>query len=215
MHTNITWHGHTVSRPDRAKLYDSRVRGYLLDGGGKDADTLAEGAIAHLDKPNVPLVHDNNLKEDLPDQISCSAKFLSVDPASLHTDEIAEHCSFEYSSFEYSSFEGSSFEGSSFECISFEYTSGRAEKMAPFGGEHMSSAKAFFGKEPKRDFRTELADGQIRRVERKTLDSLGDACAQWSGTGAGQNPPRKIESTLAGTVSVAQTRSARVISTGW
>ncbi|MFY2859029.1 hypothetical protein ACOJVU_04210, partial [Mycobacterium sp. THU-M104] len=205
VNTNITWHGHTASRPDREKLYDSRVSGYLPDGGGKDAHTLAEGAIAHLDKPNVPLVQDNNGKEDIPDQVSRSAKFLSVDPASPHTDEIAEHCSFEYSSFE----------GSSFECISFEYTSGRAEKMAPFGGGHMSSAKAFFGKWPKRDFRTELADGQIRRVERKALDSLGDASAQRSETGAGQNPARKIESTLAGTVSAAQTRSARVISTGW
>lgn len=110
------------------------------------------------DEPNILLVHYTNLKRDLPGQISRVAKFLSVDPGSLRLDAILEHCS-------------------------FEYMSGRAEKMAPFGGEHMSSVKAFFHKGPKRDFRTELTDEQIERFDRKALDKLGAECAQWLETG--------------------------------
>jgi aryl sulfotransferase len=82
------------------------------------------------------------------------AESLSIDAGSLRMDAILEHCS-------------------------FEYMSGWAEKMAPFGGEHMSSAKAFFHKGPKRDFRTELSDEQIERFDRKALDKLGAECAQW------------------------------------
>jgi aryl sulfotransferase len=106
------------------------------------------------DEPNILLVHYKNLKDDLPGQIARIATFLSVDPELLRMDAIVEHCS-------------------------FEYMSGRADKMAPFGGEHMSSAKAFFDKGPKRDFRTELTLEQIERFDRKALDKLGKKCAQW------------------------------------
>ncbi len=47
------------------------------------------------------------------------------------------------------------------EHCSFDYMSERAEKMAPFGGSHMSSAKAFFHKGLKRDHRTELTPAQV------------------------------------------------------
>lgn len=110
------------------------------------------------DEPNVLLVHYQNLKDDLPGQITRIAEFLSVDPGSLCMDAIVKHCS-------------------------FEYMSGRAEKMAPFGGEHMSNAKAFFHKGPKRDFRTELTSKQIQRFDRVALEKLGPECAQWLETG--------------------------------
>ncbi|WP_407686705.1 sulfotransferase domain-containing protein [Mycobacterium sp. HUMS_1102779] len=110
------------------------------------------------DEPNILLVHYGDLKADLGGQVSRIAEFLSIDPGSLRMDAILEHSS-------------------------FEYMSGRAEKMAPFGGGHMSSAKAFFHKGPKRDFRTELTDGQIERFDRKALDKLGAECAHWLETG--------------------------------
>jgi aryl sulfotransferase len=106
------------------------------------------------DEPNVLLIHYQNLKDDLPGQVLRIAKFLSIAPESLRMDAIVKHCS-------------------------FEYMSGRAEKMAPFGGEHMSSAKAFFHKGPKRDFRTELTPEQIARFDRIALNKLGAECAQW------------------------------------
>lgn len=110
------------------------------------------------DEANVLLVHYQNLKDDLPGQIARIAEFLSVDPESLHMGAIVRHCS-------------------------FDYMSGRAEKMAPFGGEHMSSAKAFFHKGPKRDFRTELTPEQIQRFDHVALEKLGPECAQWLETG--------------------------------
>lgn len=114
------------------------------------------------DEPNVLLVHYQQLKKDLPDQIARLAKFLSIDPASLRMDAIIDHCS-------------------------FEYMSGRADKMAPFGGGHMTDAKAFFHKGPKRDYRTELTPEQIERFDRMALDKLGADCAHWLETG--DNPP--------------------------
>ncbi len=110
------------------------------------------------DEPNVLLVHYTHLKNDLPGEIARIAKFLSIDPESLRMDVIVEHCS-------------------------FDYMSGRAEKMAPFGGQHMSSAKAFFHKGPKRDFRTELTPEQVEHFDRVALDKLGKECAQWLETG--------------------------------
>lgn len=110
------------------------------------------------DEPNVLLVHYTNLRDDLPGQIARIAKFLAVDPDSLRMDAIVKHCS-------------------------FDYMSGHAEKMAPFGGEHMSSAKAFFHKGPKRDFRTELTAEQIERFDRAAVKKLGTDCAQWLETG--------------------------------
>ncbi|WP_343602381.1 sulfotransferase domain-containing protein [Mycobacterium sp.] len=111
------------------------------------------------DEPNILLVHYKDLRDDLAGEVARIAKFLSIDPASLRMDAVLEHCS-------------------------FEYMSGRAEKMAPFGGEHMSSAKAFFDKGPKRDFRTELTPTQIERFDRKASAALGEECAQWLEVGS-------------------------------
>lgn len=110
------------------------------------------------DEPNVLLVHYRQLKDDLPGQIVRIAEFLSIDPGALRMDDILRHSS-------------------------FEYMKGRAEKMAPFGGEHMSSAKAFFHKGPKRDFRTELTPEQIERFDRKALERLGPECSRWLESG--------------------------------
>lgn len=110
------------------------------------------------DEPNVLLVHYRQLKDDLPGQIVRIAEFLSIDPGTLRMDDILRHSS-------------------------FEYMKGRAEKMAPFGGEHMSSAKAFFHKGPKRDFRTELTPEQIERFDRKALERLGPECSRWLESG--------------------------------
>lgn len=109
-------------------------------------------------EPNVLLLHYQELKDDLRGQIGRLAEFFGIEPASLRMDRIVEHCS-------------------------FEYMSGRAEKMAPFNGTHMSSAKAFFHKGPKRDFRSELTPTQMARFDRVALDKLGDECAYWLETG--------------------------------
>jgi aryl sulfotransferase len=110
------------------------------------------------DEPNVLLLHYSQLKKDLPGQIARLAEFFSVDAKSLRMDAIVEHCS-------------------------FDYMSERAEKMAPFGGTHMSSAKAFFHKGLKRDHRTELSPEQVRRFDRVALEKLGEECAHWLETG--------------------------------
>ena len=47
----------------------------------------------------------------------------------------------------------------------------------------MSSAKAFFHKGPKRDFRTELTPEQIERFDRVATEKLGGECAHWLETG--------------------------------
>jgi aryl sulfotransferase len=110
------------------------------------------------DASNVLLVHYTNLNDDLAGQITRIAKFLAIEPNSLRMDAIVKHCS-------------------------FDYMSGRAEKMAPFGGEHMSSAQAFFHKGPRRDFRTELTDDLIERFDRLAVRKLGIDCARWLETG--------------------------------
>ena len=110
------------------------------------------------DEPNVLLLHYQQLKEDLRGQIVRLATFFGIDPASLRMDAIVEHCS-------------------------FEYMRHRADKMAPFNGEHLSSAKAFFHKGPKRDYRNELTPAQVERFDRDALDKLGSQCAHWLETG--------------------------------
>lgn len=109
-------------------------------------------------EPNVLALHYRELTDDIRGQIARIAEFLGIDPASLRMDVIAEHCS-------------------------FDYMSGRAEKMAPFNGEHMSSAKAFFHKGPKRDYRDELTAAQVARFDRVALQRLGTRCASWLETG--------------------------------
>jgi aryl sulfotransferase len=111
-------------------------------------------------EPNVLLIHYGQLKNDLPGQIARLAEFFFIDPKSLRIDAIVEHCS-------------------------FDYMSARAEKMAPFGGAHMSSAKAFFHKGFKRDHRIELTPQQVERFDRVALDKLGAECARWLETGEG------------------------------
>ena len=111
------------------------------------------------DQPNFLVLHYNNLKKDLLGQIPRIAEFLSIDPATLRVDKIAEHCS-------------------------FEYMKGRADKMAPFRGEHLASAESFFLKGPKRDFRTELSPELIARYDRKAVEKLGEQCAEWMETGS-------------------------------
>jgi aryl sulfotransferase len=110
------------------------------------------------DEPNVLLLHYQQLKKDLPGQIARLAEFFSIAPESLRMDAIVDHCS-------------------------FDYMSARAEQMAPFGGAHMSSAKAFFHKGLKRDHRNELTPEQAARFDRTALNKLGAECAHWLETG--------------------------------
>ena len=110
-------------------------------------------------KPNILLVHYQQLKDDLRGQIVRLAKFIGVDPAALKLDAIVEHCA-------------------------FGYMRDRAEQLVPFGGTHMGDPKAFFHKGPERDFHTELTLQQIERFDRKALEKLGSAGARWLETGA-------------------------------
>lgn len=105
-------------------------------------------------EPNVLLVHYGLLRGDLGVQIARLAEFLSIDPESLRTDAIVEHCS-------------------------FNYMRARAEKMAPFGGGHMSSARAFFDKGLERDYRTELGPAQIEHFDRVASEKLSKECGHW------------------------------------
>jgi len=110
------------------------------------------------DQPNVLLLHYGQLKKDLRGQVARLAEFFGIDPASLRMDAIAEHCS-------------------------FDYMSANAEKMAPFGGTHMSSARAFFHKGLKRDHRAELTPAQVEHFDQVALEALGKECAHWLETG--------------------------------
>lgn len=110
------------------------------------------------DEPNVLLVHYAELKKDLPGQVARLARFIGVDPRRLRMDLILEHCS-------------------------FDYMRTRADKLAPFGGAHMTESKAFFQKGPRRDFRAELTPEQIERFDRRALERLGVECARWLETG--------------------------------
>lgn len=110
-------------------------------------------------RPNVLLLHYASLKLDLPAQIARIARFIGVDPARLQMPTIVEHCS-------------------------FAFMRTRAERLVPFGGTHMSEAKAFFHKGPSRDFRSELTPAQIERFDRKAVDKLGAECAHWLETAA-------------------------------
>lgn len=141
---------------DMRKFFD-----WWLDTNGCECCDLldiVESWWALRDAPNVLLLHYQQLKENLPGEIDRLARFFSIDPASLRMDAIVEHCS-------------------------FDYMSARAEKMAPFGGAHMSSAKAFFHKGLKRDHRTELTPAQVERFDRIALGKLGAECAHWLETG--------------------------------
>ena len=69
------------------------------------------------------------------------------------------------------------------EHCSFEYMRERADKMAPFGGAHMSSAKSFFHKGPSGISVCELTVEHIQRYNRKALEKLGSECAHWLETG--------------------------------
>jgi aryl sulfotransferase len=108
--------------------------------------------------PNVLLVHYQQLKEDLREQIVRIAEFIDVDVPLVQLDTIVAHCS-------------------------FDYMRDRADRMAPFNGTHMSSAKSFFHKGPDRDFRSELTAEQIKRFNQKALKKLGSECAHWLETG--------------------------------
>ena len=67
---------------------------------------------------------------------------------------------------------------------SFDYMKQHADRFVPFGGAHMSSAKAFFDKGPARDYRSELTPEQIERFDRTAQRVLGRECATWLETGA-------------------------------
>jgi aryl sulfotransferase len=110
-------------------------------------------------RPDVLLVHYDALKRGLPAEIARLARFIGVDPARLRMPAILEHCS-------------------------FGFMRTRAEKLAPFGGAHMSEPGAFFHKGPTRDHREELTPEQIERFDRKALEKLGPECARWLETGA-------------------------------
>lgn len=145
-----------VVPPDMQTFFD-----LWLDTGGcgcGDLFDLVKSWWELRDEPNVLLLHYRELKDDLTGQIARLAEFLDIDPGSLDIDLIAEHCS-------------------------FDYMSGRAEKMAPFNGEHMSSPKAFFHKGPNRDYRSELTAAQIARFDRVAVQKLGAQCAHWLETG--------------------------------
>jgi len=69
------------------------------------------------------------------------------------------------------------------EHCAFDYMRGRADRLAPFNGAHMSSAAAFFHQGPNRDYRSELTTEQVARFDRVALDRLGVHCSRWLETG--------------------------------
>ncbi|MBX3223653.1 MAG: sulfotransferase domain-containing protein [Labilithrix sp.] len=123
-------------------------------------------------EPNVLLVHYADLLRGLPEQIARIARFIGIDPARLRMDRIVEHAG-------------------------FDYMRSRAERYVPFGGKHMTEARAFFDKGPRRDHRVELTPEQIRRFDRRALDRLGRECALWLEHGAAGAPNLVTEPTHA------------------
>lgn len=132
-----------------------------LDTGGYGYGDLFDLVKSWWDlrgEPNVLLLHYRQLTDDLPGQIARIAEFIGIDPASLNLDVIAQHCS-------------------------FDYMRGRADKMAPFNGQHMSSPQAFFHKGPTHDYRSELTAEQVARFDQIAVHRLGAQCANWLETG--------------------------------
>jgi aryl sulfotransferase len=110
------------------------------------------------DKPNVLMLHYNELKSDLETQVKRLAEFLKLDPASLNIEQILEHCD-------------------------FGYMKKKADSLVPFNGQHMKSAEAFFHKGPKRDHTAELSAEQIKRFDEIAKQKLTPDCNHWLETG--------------------------------
>ena len=112
--------------------------------------------------PNVLLLHFADLKKDLPDQIQRIAKFLDIAIDKNQHCKIVDHCR-------------------------FDYMKRNASLCAPMGGVvWQGGAKTFIHKGTNGRWRTILSPQQNKRYQELVLDNLGEPCAHWLASGAGQ-----------------------------
>jgi len=111
------------------------------------------------DLPNVIFLHFNELKADLPGQILRIGKFLGVPENPSISDQIIEHCT-------------------------FDWMKKNAGKSAPLGGVFWDGgAETFIHKGTNGRWTDVLNEDDINAYLSKALDELGPECAAWLATG--------------------------------
>ena len=114
---------------------------------------------AHRDLPNLMLLHFNQLKADMPEQIRRIAAFLDIPIDENKWPDILTHCS-------------------------FDYMKQHAENSAPMGGVAWEGgAKTFIHKGTNGRWRDILSADDCARYEEVAREKLGGDCAHWLKTG--------------------------------
>ena len=111
--------------------------------------------------PNVLLLHFEDLKRDMPEEIRRMAEFLGIPIDESKWDAILEHCS-------------------------FDYMKKNADKSVPLGGAFWDGgAQTFINKGINGRWRDLLSDEESAEYERVALANLDEDCARWLATGKG------------------------------
>lgn len=112
------------------------------------------------DRPDVLLLHYNDLKADLPFQILRIADFLGIEVRPESFPQIVEHCS-------------------------FDWMKAHAGQVAPLGGAIWEGGgETFIHRGTNGRWRDLLAPADIARYEARALAELGPDCAAWLAAGA-------------------------------
>ena len=111
------------------------------------------------DRPNVHIVHFNDLKRDLKGEIARIAAFLEIPLTTVKLDLITGHCS-------------------------FEYMKQNAERFSPRGGAQLKGgARSFINQGTNGRWRDMLTAGDIARYDSVAVAELGAAGARWLADG--------------------------------
>ena len=114
------------------------------------------------DLPNVLMLHFGALKADMPGQIRRLARFLEVEPDPAAWPAILEHCS-------------------------FDYMKAHATPSVPLGGAFWDGgAETFINKGVNGRWRDTLTPQVSAAYEARAIAELGEDCARWLATGAGE-----------------------------
>jgi len=109
--------------------------------------------------PNVMLVHFNNLKKDMAQEIRQIASYLKIPIDETRWNAILEHCS-------------------------FDYMKKHANKTVPVAGAFWDGgAQTFINKGKTGRWRDILSSEESQKFEALAREKLGEACAHWLATG--------------------------------
>jgi aryl sulfotransferase len=111
------------------------------------------------DLPNAMLLHFNDLKKDMPGEISKIAAFLDIPIDESTWEDILLHCSFDY--------------------MKKNAVATIPNKGASFKG----GVKAFINKGTNGTWKDILSQEESKKYEKMAVDKLGPACAHWLSTG--------------------------------